>query len=300
MATIPSLPGLAADATIEQVIEHVSLMQKTMNYVMSCINSTNITEVGGWVANDTDLMSEDAAVGFSSKETGTDDLRIWAGSAALNTAPFRVYKSGLMVATNAQISGGSISWGDVDAPLYSDILGVKPPANADNTDTIVTAGGSNFTKVAGAYVYSGPADYTQITGVKPPSNADNTNTVLPASLGINYTKIGTTYIYTGVLNANQINAGTLNANYINGGTITSVGINVTQDITVGNNIYFNPADISSNKSLNFAGRGSLEFRSNLVRLSGLMQIDLQCGLVTYNSSEIATQAYADSRTAKFG
>lgn len=51
-------------------------------------------------------------------------------------------------------------------------------------------------------------DYSKMIGA-PPANADNTSEQLPNTLGINFTKIGVNYIYTGTLNANQINVGTL-------------------------------------------------------------------------------------------
>lgn len=109
---------------------------------------------------------------------------------------------------------------------YSKMIG-GPPVNADNTRNILTVGGTNFTVTNGAYVYSGPVQYTNVSG-GPPANADNTGLNLPASLGINFTVIGQSYIYTGTLSANQINAGTLNANFINGGTLNGVVFRATQ------------------------------------------------------------------------
>lgn len=97
----------------------------------------------------------------------------------------------------------------------------------------------------------------------------------------------------------------INADYMNTGTLRSVDINVTRDITIGNNIYFNPNESFANKSLNFGGRGSLTFRSNGVTLSAFQQLDLQCDLVTVSqgatTSPIATQAWASANiVAKFG
>lgn len=51
-------------------------------------------------------------------------------------------------------------------------------------------------------------DYSKMVG-GPPTNADNTEETLPATLGINFTKIGVNYIYTGTIEANKINVGTL-------------------------------------------------------------------------------------------
>lgn len=51
-------------------------------------------------------------------------------------------------------------------------------------------------------------DYSKMLGA-PPSNADNTSEQLPNTLGINFTKIGVDYIYTGSIAANKIDVGTL-------------------------------------------------------------------------------------------
>lgn len=302
---MPNLSSMGlpdSNATNDELIDHIAMLQKTIEYYFSGgIDSTNMREIGGWGIGADILASKANTVGLSTRVTAGDDIRMWAGSTDMNTAAFRVYESGKVVLNNAQITGGTITWGAANAPLYSDILGTKPPANADNTDATIIVNGSNFTKVAGAYVYSGPADYNQITGTKPPSNADNTSGALPTSLGINYTKVGASYVYTGTLNANQINAGTINANYINGGTISGVDINVANDIIVGNKITFNPSVQTVDKSLTFPGQGSLDFKTNMVRLSGVSVIDLQASSVTLNNFPIATQSWVNSNAiAKYG
>ncbi|WP_419872913.1 hypothetical protein [Candidatus Pristimantibacillus sp. PTI5] len=68
-------------------------------------------------------------------------------------------------------------------------------------------------------------DYSTIVGSKPSSNADNTSENLSGSLGINYTQIGATYVYTGTLNANQINAGKISAQYIDAESLSVQRIN---------------------------------------------------------------------------
>lgn len=143
MASIPTFPSLSANATMDQVIEHVAILQKTISFMMSSINSTNITEVGGYVASDTDLMASNGAVGFSSADTAGNDLRIWAGNATTSVAPFRVYEDGSFIATKATITGdinmtgGTISWSAITPPSYGQITGVKPPTDADHTVAVL-------------------------------------------------------------------------------------------------------------------------------------------------------------------
>lgn len=64
----------------------------------------------------------------------------------------------------------------------------------------------------------GAPSYSQITGNKPPVNADNTDLAI---LGNGFTKIGATYIYTGTINAHQINVGTLQGFSIYGGVVAT-------------------------------------------------------------------------------
>lgn len=224
MAGLPTIKAVTEQDTLEQLREHVALLQKIVNYALTGNLSTeNMLEISGWQVGDGKLISENGLVGLSSEDTGADDVRIWAGNTVKEQAAFRVYESGKMTATGADISGtihmtdGEITWGPIGVP-----------------------------------------DYSLIPGQKPPADADNTASALPSSLGINYTRIGSTYIYTGELNADKINAGTISANYIfggtmsgdyvSGGTITGVTItggtissnstiNVTTDCTVGDNLY---------------------------------------------------------------
>lgn len=222
MATFSGVGGILSNgASVQTVSDALVALNRSLTWQMENLDSDNVREIGGWNISQTSITSRNFDVGMSSSYDQPENVRFWAGNTDMNNAPFRVYDSGRLVASNAQITGGTISWGAVGAPLYSDIQGTKPPSNADNTDSVITVNGSNFTKVAGAYVYSGPANYSQISG-GPPSNADNTASALPSSLGINFTQIGPNYIYTGELNANKITAGTLNANYINGGALTGL------------------------------------------------------------------------------
>lgn len=252
MAETPTFRIVDADATLAQLREEVAVLQKKVQYLTSGnLGSIHIMEVGGWTIGDDFIRSESGVVGLSSAETVGDDIRFWAGNATPALSPYRVYDSGKFVATNAEITGsitmtsGTISWGGVGAPNYTDITGTKPPTDADNTALQLI--GNGFTLIGPTYIYTGTLtagqinavegimlganatidweqviapSYDKVGGTKPPTNADNTDSALSASLGINYTKIGSTYVYTGTLSANQINAGSLDASYITGNQIT--------------------------------------------------------------------------------
>ena len=56
--------------------------------------------IGGWVIGATLLADAAGLVGMSSVVSGGDDIRFWAGNATPANAPWRVYESGLGVATS--------------------------------------------------------------------------------------------------------------------------------------------------------------------------------------------------------
>jgi hypothetical protein len=154
--------------------------------------------------------------------------------------------------TAADVGARASTW----VPAYTDITGTKPPANADNTSSVVgnkltyidangiytgtlTANqinaiigiklGANATidwnyvskptytaSDVGAKPYTYVPTYSEITGTKPPTNADNTASVV----GNKLTKIDAYGVYTGTVVADQINGGT-----ITGVTIKSVNGN---------------------------------------------------------------------------
>jgi phage minor structural protein len=143
---------------------------------------------------------------------------------------------------------GSISWGNVTdqpfipqnagdvgakpydwLPAYGDITGLKPPTNADNT--IGTIGANRLTYIDGNGIYTGTLTAQQINviqGIVLGANATiqwanlpslptasqvgarpNTWTPTKNELGNWTTYIDGSGIYTGIINANQINVGTL-------------------------------------------------------------------------------------------
>lgn len=251
MSVLGSLSMISPEATTEELVDHVTMLTKTVEYQLSGrLDTHNIREIGGWYVNDKMLVSKNMSVGFSSATDRMENIRIFAGNAAVENAPFRVYDSGRFVATNASITGsiymtgGTIEWTGVGAPAYSQITGTKPPTNADNTNEMLATGlGPYYTKIGNTYIYTGTLtasqinavngitlganatidwfqvtapNYSQIGGTKPPTNADNTYANIAGALGPNYryTSIGSTFVYTGTVDAYQINTTNLAAEKI--------------------------------------------------------------------------------------
>lgn len=75
--------------------------------VLSIVGGITATvgNIGGWVIGETYIRSEDEFVGFST-DPGSN-IRIWAGSPTIASAPFRVEDDGSVFASDATITGAS-------------------------------------------------------------------------------------------------------------------------------------------------------------------------------------------------
>lgn len=71
--------------------------------------TANSGAIGGWVIGNTTISDTSGLVGMSSAVTTGDDVRFFAGNIAAGSAPFRVYESGGVYASNITVAGGSIS-----------------------------------------------------------------------------------------------------------------------------------------------------------------------------------------------
>lgn len=123
------LSGTPDTATLVKYInmlgDQVAELQKQLEYSLNGnLDSTNAREFGGWQIGMVDMQAKSGTVGFSSFETpadvnpGADDLRIWAGSSDRNSAPFRVYESGRLVATDGNFTG-DITGSTMEASVIS-------------------------------------------------------------------------------------------------------------------------------------------------------------------------------------
>lgn len=124
------------------------------------------------------------SIGSGNNIFKADSNGIYLGHSSFASAPFKVNMNGILTATGANVSGnitmtgGSISWSNVNKPGY-------------------TAG------EVGAKPYDWLPEYGEIRGSKPPANADNTIGTIGTK---RLTYIDEYGIYTGTLTAEQINA----------------------------------------------------------------------------------------------
>lgn len=144
-----SAPRIAADTTFEELKEIMALVIKDMDFTTNGnIDSRNVREIGGYKVDLTSLASKNGVVGLSSAITGGDDIRIWAGDSARPDAPFRVYESGLMIASNAQITGKITAFEGKIGEWVIDSEGLSGPG-------VITGGTINGTNINGAVINGG-------------------------------------------------------------------------------------------------------------------------------------------------
>lgn len=92
--------GLGLLGSSNQNIEDALIkFNRSLEYQMDGhLDSVNIQEVGGWNVTPTELSSKDFDVGMSTDDSGVNPVRFWAGSAAKETAPWRIHQDGSMYA----------------------------------------------------------------------------------------------------------------------------------------------------------------------------------------------------------
>jgi hypothetical protein len=115
--------------------------------------------IGGWTILSDTIFASSGIVGLLSTTTAGDDIRIWAGNASPDIAPFRVYESGALYATGATISGAI---------------------------TITSGSGIASLSDAGDLATADTADFaTQVSGAQKPAN----NATVGATWGTNLSGI---------------------------------------------------------------------------------------------------------------
>ncbi|WP_274362764.1 phage tail protein [Paenibacillus thermotolerans] len=108
-----------------------------------------------------------------------------------------------------------------------------------------------------------------------PQNAADVGALATNSPMLTY--IGPTGIYTGTLNANQINVGVLTGFTISAATITGGTINVQTDINVGSNLYLNGS--SSTRTIFFGNSGAITANGDTINLSSPNGVTMTGNLV---------------------
>jgi len=101
-----------------------------------------LDKIGGWTITDTALFSGAVSerVGLDNTITGADDVRIYAGSETLASAPFRVTESGAMTATSATITGAITATSGAIGGFTITSTAIKDAAGTFGLDSTVTGG----------------------------------------------------------------------------------------------------------------------------------------------------------------
>lgn len=94
------------DMSLEDLADLIAKTNKMVEHLVNGrIDSKNVFEVGGWRVTLEQMSSKDGDVGFSTEDTGADDIRIWAGDAKDGVPKFVVTKSGILTAIDGDFAG---------------------------------------------------------------------------------------------------------------------------------------------------------------------------------------------------
>lgn len=224
----PNFSYLENATTLEEIQGALSQLRRTLDfYFQGKLSSSNIREIAGWQVSEDSLMSDDGDVGFSTLDTSGDDLRIWAGSSNRNSAPFRVYESGRVDATNLHLHGGSLTIG---SSFSVNSAGILTASGANISGNITMNGGSiNWNNVN-----SDPATANAL------NNALMAQTIANQIVSGTYT--GGTFIDGKNVMSPNIYAGYIYGTVIQGATITANStINVGTDARIGSRLIIQPS-----------------------------------------------------------
>lgn len=93
------------DADKDRLIIILNQLIEELDWLLGgFVDSKNVREIGGWLVSKDRLESKDKDVGMSTEDTGTDDIRFFAGPNG-EVWFYYVTKTGKLYATDAFISG---------------------------------------------------------------------------------------------------------------------------------------------------------------------------------------------------
>lgn len=138
--------------------------------------------------------------GMTGQGTGDSSIRFWAGStyAGRGSAPFRVTQGGAITASNIAITGGSLTWNNLNKPTKSDL-------------------GTWTTYIDNNGIYTGTLTANQVNAVA--INADKITTGTLSTSRLNSDVITTSNFSAQSINADKITSGTIRGRTISGGSI---------------------------------------------------------------------------------
>lgn len=158
--TIWNPPVVSKDMDTKQLANLVAELIDDVSFIMNGnIDSRNTREIGGYMVGLHELMSKNGEVGLSSIETSADDIRIWAGSSIPEAAPFRVYESGRMEATNGYFTGDIVGSTITGGVIQTSIPGFYPRIELSSDNVLMTAQSSPMQTIiiSASYMGGSPA-----------------------------------------------------------------------------------------------------------------------------------------------
>lgn len=158
--TIWNPPTVSRDMDTKQLANLVAELIDDISFIMNGnIDSRNTREIGGYTVGLHELMSKSGEVGLSSIETAADDIRIWAGSSIPEAAPFRVYESGRMEATNGYFTGDIVGSLITGGTIQTTPPNTYPRIELSSAENLLTAESSPFQSVTinASYMGGSPA-----------------------------------------------------------------------------------------------------------------------------------------------
>lgn len=132
------------------------------------------------------------AAGMTGQGTGDGSVRIWAGSTYANraNAPFRVTQGGAGTASNINITGGSLTWNNLNKPTKNDLGGWTTYINDSGIYTgTLTAGQVNAVEINADSITTGTITGRTITG----STINGSSITADSSISI--TRSGGSYFF---------------------------------------------------------------------------------------------------------
>jgi hypothetical protein len=193
-------------------------------------DSTETVVEGGLVTTGTIQVVQGGTVaaGMTGNTSGDTSIRFWAGSTYANreTAPFRVTQAGAVTASNMNITGGTLSWSELNKPTKSDL-------------------GTWTTYINDTGIYTGTLTAGQVNAV-----AINASSITTGSMSA-------ARITSGTMNAARISGGTISGIAININDVFQVFSSGGTRITSGSG-YLSVGDASSHpwvSALNIASTG---------------------------------------------
>jgi hypothetical protein len=97
----PTFKELGGQPTIQQIQDYIIKLIRDLNFLFENLDNKNITNVAGFLADETEFKSKNGLVGLSSDGTGPTSIRFWSGDVKTGSPNFKVTEAGILTAIAA-------------------------------------------------------------------------------------------------------------------------------------------------------------------------------------------------------